>query len=293
MKHSILKTLCTVAVFSLVLFSCENKEEELKEVQNLEEQEVVNETPTEDAVFPTEVSEVSKEVALIQKNGHQYQFVSVGENDDMVILEKLYGDSEKNNEKSSLEKGLNPFDLFISITDSSLPVPDRIAKTAKGTALQDSGREIQVAEKSMQILDPNYQEAIQQKACYDVGYTGFRNTYCGGVPVVSTPTDIRFCDNGLWYSNTRNSYYGGSWRERDDVYTWTNVVCGLTRVQFYAWKSSGIWPFNSWSWHLQYQVDFTNGIWYAYYYSSDYTEREVRRTRPTSSGSFRAYTRFF
>ncbi len=289
MKKSIFKTLVIAMTLGFVFIACNDHEEELQDEQLQE----ANETPTKDAIYPTEVSETSLEVAKIQKNGHEYRFIAVGENDDMVVIEKLYGNAEKNNEDSSLEGDLTPFDIFVSLTDANLQVPERIAKTAEGSALTNSGRHISESLAPVEILDPNYTDSTIEKACYDIGATGFRNSYCGGTPVVSTPTDIRFCDNGLWYSNTRNSSYGGSWRERDDVQTWTNVKCGLTRVQFYAWKSSGIWPFNSYSWHLQYQVDFTNGIWYAYYYTSDYTEREVRRTRPTNSGSFRAYTRFF
>ncbi|MDY8137317.1 hypothetical protein [Aquimarina sp. 2201CG5-10] len=289
MKSSFFKTFAIAITLGVALVACEDREEDLQEEQAQE----INDTPTKNAVFPTEVSDISFEVAKIQKNGHEYQFIAVGENDDMVVIEKLYGTAEKNNETSNLEKDQTPFDIFVSLTNKNILVPERIAKTAEGAALQTSGRTIEKSERLLEILDPNYVESIQQRACYDVGSTNFRNTYCGGTPVVSTPTDIRFCDNGLWYSNTRNSYYGGSWRERDDVQTWTNVKCGMTRLQFYAWKSSGIWPFNTYSWHLQYQVDFTNGIWYANYYTSDYTEREVRRTRPTNSGSFRAYTRFF
>ncbi|WP_299248119.1 hypothetical protein [uncultured Aquimarina sp.] len=289
MKKSIFKTLAIAMTLGVVFVACDNHEEELQDEQLQE----VNETPTEDAIFPTEVSKTSLEVAKIQKNGHEYRFIAVGENDDMVVIEKLYGTAEKSNEDSNLGEDLTPFDIFVSLTNASIQVPERIAKTAEGSALANSGRQINESLAPIEILDPSYTDSTIEKACYDVGSSGFRNSYCGGTPVTSTPTDIRFCDNGLWNSNTRNSYYGGSWRERDDINTWTNVKCGLTRVQFYAWESSGIWPFNSYSWQLHYQVDFTNGIWYANYYSSNYTEREVRRTRPTSSGSFRAYTRFF
>ena len=113
------------------------------------------------------------------------------------------------------------------------------------------------------------------------------------MPVISTPTDIRFCDNGLWNSLTRNSYYGNDWKEVDDTYTRTNVVCGLTRVQFYAWENTSFWPFSDWKWVLKYQTDLPDGNWYSYYYTSTNTERQVKRTRPTNSGSFRAYTRFY
>ncbi|WP_299890721.1 hypothetical protein [uncultured Lacinutrix sp.] len=285
-----LKKYLVLATLALFIASCE-KTEIIEESPNNEQE--LNETPTDDAVFPTEVSEIAKEIAKIQKNGHEYRFIAVGENDDMVVIEKLYGMAEKNSESSNIDGELTPFEIFIALTDAAVKVPERIAITAKESIYKNSGRQIDKSNFPVEILDVNYSDSLTQKGCYDVGYTGFRNSYCGGTPVTSTPTDIRFCDNGLWTSNTRNSHYGGSWRERDDIQTWTNVVCGLTRVQFYAWKSSGIWPFNSYSWHLQYQVDFTNGIWYANYYTSDYTERQVKRTRPTNSGSFRAYTRFF
>ena len=287
MKKSIFKSLVAVCLLSIAFYSCDNQTEDLQEEEALQE---INTTPTEEAVLPTEVSQISEIVATIQKDGHEYRFVAIGNNDDMVVIEKLYGDAEKSNEASTITQDKTPFDIFVSITKQGLEVPERIAITAKGTALQDSGRKIQAVEKTIEIKDPNFSTNNTQKACYDVGYTNFRNSYCGGTPVVSSPTDIRFCDNGTWTSLTRSSYYGGSWRELDDTYTWTNVICGLTTVQFYAWKSSGIWPFNSWSWQLEYQVEFTNGIWYANHYTSNNTERQVRRR--ASGGSFRAYTRF-
>ncbi|MHA7057659.1 hypothetical protein ACWGOQ_0010600 [Aquimarina sp. M1] len=60
----------------------------------------------------------------------------------MVVIDKLYGNAERNNEDSSLSQELTPFDIFISHTETELPVPERIAKTAKESALNNSGRYI-------------------------------------------------------------------------------------------------------------------------------------------------------
>ncbi len=290
---SILKQSVILGALTLFVASCEKNEIDEIEQTNSSTEQAINETPTEGAIFPTEVSETAIEVAKIQKNGHEYRFIAIGENDEMVVIEKLYGEAENNFEDSSLESGLTPYEAFISLTDASIQVPERIAKTASEAVLKSSNRPVSASFSPVEILDANYAETTNRMACTDIGSTGFRNSYCGGTPVTSRPSDIRFCDNGTWTSNTRNSYYGGDWKELDDTYTWTNVICGLTRVQFYAWESSGIWPFNSYSWKLKHQVDFTNGIWYAYYYTSSNTERQVKRTRPNNTGSFRAYTRFY
>ncbi|WP_025742282.1 hypothetical protein [Aquimarina pacifica] len=288
MRNSILYMVLIVIVLSLLLSSCENKENELQEVQEIG---ITNEEPTEDAIFATEVNEESKEVALVQKNGHEYRFISVGDKDDMIILEKLYGAAEKNNEKSNLKKDQTPFDVFVSITDNDLEVPERIAKTAKGFALEVSRRAIRYNQEPIEILDFNQQEYINDRVSDVIAATKCNDCCCDGTPL-STATDIKFCDNGPLISLVRNSYYNGAWREVDDIYTCTNESFGVVRVQFYAWKSSGFWPFTNWSWHLQYQNDFSDGLWWATYYSSEYTERQVRRTQ-IGRGSFSAYTRFF
>lgn len=288
MKNAIMQKWAFLFLLGLIIVGCEQKEE----VQAEEEVQEVNTAPTKDAAYSNDMSETSTVVAQIQKDGHDYQFIAIGDNDDMVVIENLYGNAAKNAEQSNQEIDQSPLELFLAITDHTVNIPERIAVTGTQTVLSSSGRSVSTSNSSIQVLDPNYNQ-VQQKSCYDVGYTNFRNSYCGGTPVTSSPGDIRFCDNGLWNSNTRNSYYGSSWRELDDTFTWTNVVCGLTRVQFYAWESSGVWPFNNWAWRLKYQVDFTNGIWYASYYTSSNTERQVKRTRPNNTGSFRAYTRFF
>ncbi|WP_298311788.1 hypothetical protein [uncultured Aquimarina sp.] len=289
MKKSIFKTLAIAMTLGVVFVACEDKEEELQDEQLQE----VNPIPSKNAAYVNELDQTSFEVAKIQKNGHEYHFIAVGDEEEMIVAETLYGDAAKNAEESLHSLDQSPFNLFISLTKSSVPVPERIAKTAKGSEFNQSGRNLEKSNALLEINDLNYSDFAIQKSCYDIGSTDFRNIYCGGVPVTSTPTDIRFCDNGLWNSLTRSSIYGGDWKELDDTYTRTNVVCGLTRLQFYAWENTASWPFSDWKWVLKYQVDLPNGYWYYYYYTSTNTERQVKRTRPTNSGSFRAYTRFY
>ncbi|MGY3793588.1 hypothetical protein [uncultured Aquimarina sp.] len=288
MKKSIFKPFIFVGILSISLLSCENKEEELYDdsVQELQD------SPTKDAKYINELTQTSFEVAKIQKDGHEYHFIALGDDDEMIVAETLYGEAANNKEESLHSIDQSPFNLFISLTKTSVSIPDRIAKTASPSALQSSGRQIENSGALLEINDPNYTN-IDQKSCYDIGATTFMNSYCGGVPVTSTPTDIRFCDNGLWNSLTRSSFYGGDWKELDDTYTRTNVVCGLTRLQFYAWENTASWPFSDWKWVLKYQVDLPNGYWYYYYYTSTNTERQVKRTRPYNTGNFRAYTRFY
>ncbi|WP_299443089.1 hypothetical protein [uncultured Aquimarina sp.] len=289
MKKSIFKTLAIAMTLGVVFVACDTHEEELPDEQLQELQE----TPTKNAKYVNELNQTSFEVAKIQKDGHEYHFIAVGDEEEMIVAETLYGDAAKNAEESLHSIDQSPFNLFVSLTASSVSIPERISKTAKDSELQQSGRNVEKSDVLLEIKDPNYTDISTEKACYDIGSTDFRNIYCGGVPVVSTPTDIRYCDNGLWYSLTRSSIYGGDWKELDDTYTRTNVVCGLTRLQFYAWENTASWPFSDWKWVLKYQVDLPNGYWYYYYYTSTNTERQVKRTRPTNSGSFRAYTRFY
>lgn len=290
MKKSIFKTAAIACTIAIALVACEDREEELQQDSQLQE---IHDTPTKNATYTDELMDTSFEVAKIQKEGHEYHFIALGDEDEMIVAETLYGEAAKNTEESLHSVEQSPFNLFVSLTNSSTSIPERIAKTAKGNELRQSGRIVEKNDNLVQINDPNYTDQVAQKACYDIGSTNFRNSYCGGVPVISTPTDIRFCDNGLRTSLTRDSYYGGDWKELDDTYTRTNVVCGLTRLQFYAWENTASWPFSDWKWVLKYQVDMPNGYWYYYYYTSTNTERRVKRTRPTNSGSFRSYTRFY
>ncbi|MEW7277234.1 hypothetical protein ABW636_01400 [Aquimarina sp. 2201CG1-2-11] len=288
MKNQFLKVFAIVMILSIGFVACEKEE-----VTEKEPQTAVNDVPTEDAVLPTEVSLNSRVVAKVQKNGHEISFIALGEEDDMVIIERLYGEAANRQEKGLIgEEKLTAFDVFSRVTDGNVEVPERIAKTASNDVLKSSGRKVQASERYVEVLDANYNEQAQKAACYDVGATNFRNIYCAA-PVSSSPSNIEFCDEGARTSPlTRNSYFGGSWRELDDTRTWTNVICGRVRVQFYAWKRDGIWPWSPHKWFLEYQVDFDNGIWYANRLTSNNTERKVVRTRISSNGSYRSYTRF-
>lgn len=287
MKNQFFKTLIIAILFGAAFVACEKEEA-------IEEQQVeLNDVPTKDAILPTEVSMNSRLVAKVQKNGHEFSFIALGEEDDVVVIERLYGDAYNKQEKGVIKnEKLTPYDIFVKVTNKNVEVPERIAKTASEGVLKSSGRQIQKSEKPVEILDANYNKFAQKAACYDVGATNFRNTYCYA-PVGSTPSNIEFCDEGARTSPlTRNSYFGGSWRELDDTRTWTNVICGRVRVQFYAWEKDGIWPWSNHKWFLKYQVDFDNGIWWANYLTSSNTERKVVRTRISSTGKYRSYTRF-
>ncbi len=288
MKNQFFKTIAVALILCVGFVACEKEE-----VTEKEPQTAVNDVPTEDAVLPSEVSLNSRVVAKIQKNGHEFNFIALGEEDDMIVTERLYGEAYDRQEKGLIgEEEMTAFDVFARLTDSSVEVPERIAKTASNEALKSSGRQVQASEKYVEVLDSKYNDIAQKAACYNVGATNFRNIYCAA-PVSSTPSNIEFCDEGARTSSlTRNSYFGGAWRELDDTRTWTNVICGRVRVQFYAWQRDGIWPWSPHKWFLKYEVDFDNGIWWANYLTSTNTERKVVRTRISSNGSYRSYTRF-
>ena len=72
-------------------------------------------------------------VKKIEKNGHEFQFITDGENID--IIERLPADEvnvpgflEENDDKT-------PFDIFVSLTGREVAVPKVIANTAKGSSL--------------------------------------------------------------------------------------------------------------------------------------------------------------
>lgn len=279
-----------VVVLCTVFIACEKE----TVVQEDQQQVELNEEPTKDAVLPEEVSQNSRLVAKVQKDGHEFSFIALGEEDDMVVLEKLYGDDHQEIENGRRETDdLTPFEVFVKITDANIKVPSRIVKTVGEEVLKSSGRQVQEVQVYFEALDPNYIEMTNRVACYNVGATNFRNIYCNA-PVSSTSTNIEFCDEAARTSSlTRSSVFGGSWREMDDTRTYTNVICGRVKVRFYAWEKDGIWPWSNYKWFLKYQVYLDNGIWYANYFTSRNTERKVIRNRVFSNGSYRSYTRFY
>ncbi|WP_025742183.1 hypothetical protein [Aquimarina pacifica] len=259
-------------VSALFLFSCEREDS--------------TDFIDEDAQLETDINSVQVapkqvEVARVQKNGHEFKFLEVGTEGNILVVHKLNEFADQNDPVAMLldDTERTPFDIFLGITDASIAVPASIAKTAAMGALEQSKRATGNTGASLELLEPNF-GSVQKASCYDVGAAVFANTYCYA-PVVSTPTNIEFCDSGLWNTNIRNSVFGGSWRYLDDTTTWTNVVCGLTRMQFYG---------NS---VLEAQVDLNNGIWKINYYTGTNKKRQVKRYRPQNTGSFRAFTRFF
>ena len=163
---------------------------------------------------------------------------------------------------------------------------------AEATSLQSSGREIDSSGEIVRF-EAKPTSALIEKACYDLGANGFRNSYCGNV-VVSTNQDIRFCDNGTWTSHIRNSVFGGYWMGLNKISTATNVLCGPVTMKFlrYEWWVGGV--LNP-QWLSYYQVSLPNGIWIINSHNPpSYTKGNYKKvTRVASSGSFRAYTRFF
>ncbi len=284
MKKSIFKFLMFMMILGAVFIACEKSSDELPAEQNQE----MDSTPTEDAVLPTVESKESREVARIQKNGHDFTFIAVGDKDDMVITEELYGGAEKKKEDSKMnkEQKQTPFDIFIRITQENVAVPDRIAITADESTLRASGRKIMKTGSSVKIMDTNY-TVSSQKWGTSVGYNTFQTTYCQS-PVTSTPTNIEFCNPERRTLLIKSSIFGGQWKNIDDIYTVVNNIGNQTRVRFYASR----WNlFEGTHWELDKSVYINSSIGFATYYSSEYTRRRVR-INGISGARFRAFIRF-
>lgn len=272
-----LKRLTILAAASLILgITACDKENDQQIVADKSQ-----DAPTPDAQVVETLPFTPVELAAIEKDGHEFKFIDAGD-EEIVVLEHLTSKSTSADGRGLLAQyeESSAFDIFLKVTDQNVAVPEKIAKTAKPGELQSVNRKIDATNSYLRIGSPEF--VSTERACYDVGSAKFRKVYCYA-PVSSTPNNIEFCDNGLWYSLTRQSYFDG-WRKTDDVKTWTNVKCGLTKVAFYKWYNS--------RWNKYYEVEFTNGIWYANTSSSSDYYRRVTRTRPNSSGSFRAFTRF-
>lgn len=252
------------------------------EQEGQENQLKLNDAPTVGAV-QNDVPQFEPElVATIKDKGYDLQFYGVG-SEDVLVVEKLSDASQEAAENGILKGGEStPFDIFLATTDKGVAVPAIIANTAEGNAFEASGRSIDKMNTPIEIIGNNLPVASAEN-CTDVGSTNFRNNYCGGT-VISNPSDIRFCDEGIYSGLTRSSYYGGNWEEVDDVNTWTNIICGITRLKFYDWHKS--------QWNLNTQIDFQDGVRYANYFTSKNRERKVERTRLSGTG-FRAYTRLY
>ncbi len=263
-----------MCIGTLLFVSCDKDES-----NEIIEDSIVNDNSTEEITTSNQLEK--RLLAKIQKNGHEFKFIQVGKKGDIVIGHQVSENYTNNDQFATLldDENKTPFDLFISLTDKTIEVPASIAATSKNGALELSGRKSSTKIAPIVLLEPGFAK-MSKAACYDVGAKKFREVYCDA-PVVSTPTSIEFCDNGTWNTLYRNSVFDGIWRLVDDTTTWTNVICGLTRLQFLEENA------------VVYQVDLTNGIWKYHYYTSSNKKRRVKRFRPNNTGKFRAYTKFF
>lgn len=271
MKNLFLKTMLILAV----LFASCDKDESGEIIDGA----VIDETINEESTLNDQELPEQKLLAKIQKNGHEFKFLEVVSEGSVLVIQKLNENAQSGDPLLDLlDDQSTPFNIFAKLTNSTVDVPKAIARTSENGELETSGRKITYSTTPIELLIPGF-ETISKAGCYDEGANKFRNLRCG--LVFSTASDIRFCDNGTWISHKRNSVFGGQWRLLDDTTTWTNVICGLTKMQFLGNNA------------LEAQVDLPNGIWKINYYTSTNKKRSVKRFRTNNTGSFRAYTRFF
>ena len=278
------------ATLAALFLSCEEPIiiEDAQELERIPEAELLD-APEVDNLIPEAVT-----VAIIKKDGYVLYFDAIDEGKEAVVIrEKVPQDKIDSPSIQERNEEATPFDLFVSLTDKDVPVPQSIANMAEASVVKASGRTIDPLNLLYKNEDKELDEVQLEKACYNVGSTNFRNTYCGGI-VESTNFDIRFCDEGTWTSHTRNSVFGGYWMGLNKISTSTNVLCGPTTMKFSRyefWVGGQLNP----QWIIYYQVSLPNGVWNINSHNPpSYTKgnyKKVRRT--TNNGSFRAYTRFF
>ncbi|WP_299894735.1 hypothetical protein [uncultured Aquimarina sp.] len=289
MKKITFKTLALMLTM-IIAYSCEKPQSE-----SSSEQDLIGEL--NDDILPK-----SREIAHIQKNGLDVKLFEIGDENDneyeIFQLIKLYDYDLLKNEELMIEmENHSPFELFIELTDQDVAIPEALAKAAGYDAFQESGRTMDSSLKKVEILDNNYEEIFEKSSsCYNESENTFRSQRCQ-VPLNSNPDYIEFCDSQTWTNNTRQSVFGGNWRKLNEAFTWTNVICGQTIVKFYRYIDT---------WQLRKEVELENGIWNSSYWTVHIVDpswppfsperRYGRRLRvvrnQSSTGSFRAYTRF-
>ncbi|WP_299432820.1 hypothetical protein [uncultured Aquimarina sp.] len=295
MKKHTFKTFTTV---SLIIAFCSCEPEDPNEIINFKQNNIETLQLSDDNLPE------SKVIATIQKDGMEYTFIELSNEDkntyDIFLKGKVY-DYTKLNDPSWIQniEQQSPFNLFIEITNKNVSIPKTLAKMAGPDAVKKSRRTIKNSNTEIKILDPNFQEIKQKSSnCYNESESTFRNQRCL-TPLNTNPDYIEFCDSGQWNSLIRNSVFGGNWRKLNEAFTWTNVICGSTRVKFYRHKGS---------WQLRKEVEFDNGIWYTSYWTVTITVQnpwlpfspevrtgsrlKVERRQTQANKSFRAYTRF-
>lgn len=234
MKTQLLKFLMIALALSLGFVSC-NKSTNL-----LEDELQPTHLPTMDDTFvPTGEESPSELIATIQKDGHEVKFYSTGsaENPGIYMEEALYGRALQNNESYHLakhEEASNPFDVFVEMTDAEVSVPAAIAQSAKDDLLELSGRVVKKNSTSLELLDANYSEEEvngTSRCANDVGYTNFKNWYCGS----SHTWSIHHCGAGKRTGTLkRYSYFQGKWQYHQN--TRVRVInCGSSTLYFYSW----------------------------------------------------------
>ncbi len=288
MRNLFLKKMMLAMTLGLVFVACEKDNATSFDEQNQE----ISPEPTADASINTEMTEVPVELAKIQKDGHEITFFTLGNDDDLAVTGALYGkDLEKAYSKLKEYQQMNDFELFISITDQSVAVPHRIAMTVDASTLAATKRTVltQGAEKIL-IKDPNFIPFKNQKVGYDVGATNFQNNNCN-FPLASNANFIENCTTGPFTGATRNSFFG-SWQDVDYSYGEANNIGDIQRVDHQTWENTGGIFNPNWQWVLKFRHEFSGSIGWSRTYAGPKTDRRVIYSRPTGSGTTRAYTLF-
>ncbi|MEM9849695.1 MAG: hypothetical protein AAF847_17530 [Bacteroidota bacterium] len=264
-----------IAFFALLFASCEK--DELTQLDQVTEQseEALSNAPVVD-VLPKEVLTV----ATIKTNGHALFFDDLGEA-GIVLREQL--PSTEDDPASLLDEfgeNVHPFEVFVALTTDEVAVPQSIAKTVDAATLAATQRTVDT-DNTPFVSDDTTIKTLEDRSCYDEGFSGFRSRRCG---ITSSFTnDFKFCDNGRWYSNTRNSFFANYWRTVKNIDTWTNTICGLTTLEYHYYYNN--------RWYKYYSAELPNGVWRLIIHNSNYRYRRV--VRNNSGGSFRAYARFY
>lgn len=300
MKTQGLKFLIFALLLSMSFIAC-NKSTDLQDQQfsDLQDQQY-SDVPTDDALFPTEMEHEQRLVAVVQKDGHELQFLSYGdpEENNLLMIEGLYGEAAENgpealylsSENTNQDVEISAFDIFMKMTDSTTEVPEEIALTAKNDQFELSGRSIMNSHNTLEILDKAADEQLEARSCTnaDLKWSRFRRNACWGDAFNSNAADIRFCDSGTWISHIRNSYFSG-WRTTKRVRSAINNVCTEVKVNFYNW-SNGKWVLNA------SPTLGTNRFYYLLYASHSSGQKKywsVRSNRLRNTGYFRSSTRFY
>jgi len=253
------------------------------------EKETNNSIPHPEAIFPQKMKTTQKLIAKIQKNGHEFSFLKVGNisENNILITEKLYGELEAKKDLSvfKINDNSTPFSIFINHTDKNIAIPLEIAQTVNQQVLNKFNRKIASYATSLELLDKNDPDHFIKTACTDIGDEMFLKEYCNK-SLTSLPNDILHCDSLTSRLVGRSSIYEDQWNEFSNTILVTNVVCGVTRIQFYGWDGFG-------AWQLEAEVDYPDGIYKSQYMTSIKTERHVLRSHPEKDGgAFRSHTRF-